>query len=153
MKKRIAKKVLRYAEHYSLRNVLTACRRLNVDVADLAEILPLSKKAAKKRRIVMGIDMAVEGTTDYTAIAVYNVDATETGRFSTATLNESAKPKTAFNHRTGQAPTTPGAILTTTRRDLDEMSLVELRETAHNMGLIGYKSLKKADLVARIKEG
>jgi len=83
------------------------------------------------------------------------------------TQNEAIKPKTVFNYRTGHAPSTPGVIPPTTVNSLDELTqdsqkmglyfdledktLVELKDLAKSMGKKNYSTLKKAELMALIR--
>lgn len=108
MKRRIAKKVLNnYKCNYSAVQWVKAHRRLGI---------PLSGR----RRI--GVDMAVEGSTDST-----------------------------FHHRTGKAPTTPGVIPPTSVVSYDDMTLTDLKDATKAKGLKGYSTMKKAELVALLK--
>jgi hypothetical protein len=143
MKRRIAKKVKDDPKRYRGNQIADAAKRLG--------------------GYVIGIDMAAEGSTDWTVSHVYK---TETGRFASETLNEANKPKTAFNYRTGQAPTTPGAIPVTPfnfegvdpkiQHAYDGMTLPELRAYAKEHGVKGYSTLKKdelLDLLGRFGQG
>lgn len=137
MKKRIAKKVKDDPKRYRGPQIAHAAKRLGKSI------------------MAMGIDWAE----DHTVIHIYNGNATDTGPLSATTLNEPTKPKTAFNHRTGQAPTTPHAIPVTNHQEaqainfglVDAMTLPDLREFAKAKGLKGYSTMKKAELVALLK--
>lgn len=103
MNKRIAKKVKGDPKRYHTPQISKAARRLGESI------------------MVMGIDMAAEGTKDYSAHVTYY---TETGRFSSRVLNKSNQPKQSFHHRTGQAPTTPGAIPATSVGSDGDVALI-----------------------------
>lgn len=139
MNKRIVKKVLKDPKRYHKTLVDRACKRLGESV------------------MILGVDKGAEGTTDYTVMATYNMDAATTGRVS------------SFRHRTGNAPKTEGAVLKSFRAAFDEaqasgvpfiaatsmryedMTLPQLKEAAKAKGLSGYSTLKKADLVALLE--
>ena len=117
MKKRIAKKVLDDPRQYDLPQYKRACKRLG-------------------NPWIVGIDMAAEGTTDYTVKTTGSVVVSEEDTLvSNPTIDQGRANK--FHYRTGQAPMTPGAIQVitlmnrqggqvndiTVARDLDGMAI------------------------------
>ena len=138
MNKRIANKVLKNPTKHHKTTVERACKRLGEDV------------------LIIGVDMAADGTKDWTVKKTYNMDAATTARAS------------SFHHRTGQAPTTPGVrtreeVLADFRKDFDQaeatgepfiaatsmryedMPLADLRALAKSKG---FTTTKKAEIVA-----
>ena len=159
MNKRIAKKVLAGKDfEYALSQRKRASKRLGIPVP-----------------YTIGIDKSE--SKDETAVLIIQ-NGVVTGRFSGMTQHESAKPKTAFNLRTGDAPshlpgTFKGEVVfrgqsesvvilddvaiftplepTDAHARLHAMQLPELKELAKTMGLKGYSTLKKAEVLDLIE--